>query len=122
MSRMLGAPAGGSTPFGKSGFESLTVRPIFPLKGASGFGNGSPFDGVPSVESLAPIAVSSCSPPQNVTLQGVRIPLHRIKVQLDGPGGERRREPYNGHARERSGHVSRSTRTRTARALIRAAP
>src|SRR5215470_1622293 len=62
MSKMLGAPAGGSTPFGKSGFESSTVRPIFPLKGASGFGNGSPIDGVPS-ESLAAIAVSRSSPP-----------------------------------------------------------
>src|SRR5262249_13952699 len=31
--------AGASTPFGKSGVESLTVRPIFPWKGGSGRGN-----------------------------------------------------------------------------------
>src|SRR5215469_15293130 len=84
--RTLGAPAAASRPFGKSGFESFTVRPIFPSKGASGFGNGSPFDGVPSGESLAAIAVSSCSAPQNGTLQGLRIARHRHKVQLDGPG------------------------------------
>src|SRR5262247_2576292 len=39
ISRTLGAPAGASTPFGKSGVESLTVRPIFPSNGGSGFGN-----------------------------------------------------------------------------------
>src|SRR5262249_35982598 len=37
--RTLGAPAGASTPFGKSGVESLTVRPTLPRNGASGFGN-----------------------------------------------------------------------------------
>src|SRR5215469_14716492 len=84
--RTLGAPAGASSAFGKSALESFTVRPIVPPKGASGFGNGSPFDGVPSGESLAAIAVSSRSEPQNATLQGLRIARHRLKVQLDGPG------------------------------------
>src|SRR6516225_626423 len=87
ISRIFGAPAGAPRPFGKSGFESFTVRPIFPLKGASGFGNGSPFDGVPSGESLAAIAISSCSPPQVKTLKGLRIALNRPKVQLDGLRG-----------------------------------
>ena len=36
---MLGAPFGASTALGKSGVDSLTIRPIFPLKGASGRGN-----------------------------------------------------------------------------------
>src|SRR5215468_6225891 len=80
ISRIFGAPAGASTPFGKSGLESFTVRPIFPLKGASGFGNGSPFDGVPSAESLAAIAVSPRSEPQRAILQRLRITLHRPKV------------------------------------------
>src|SRR5215469_3836755 len=84
--RTLGAPVGASSPFGKSGLESFTVRPIVPPKGASGFGSGSPFDGVPSGESLAAIAVSSCSAPQSGTLQGLRIALHRLKVQLDAHG------------------------------------
>src|SRR5262249_37345904 len=35
----LGAPAGASTCFGKSGVESLTVRPILPLNGGSGLGS-----------------------------------------------------------------------------------
>ena len=35
---MLGAPAGASTPFGKSGVETLTVRPILPRNGGSGLG------------------------------------------------------------------------------------
>jgi len=39
INRTLGAPAGASTPFGKSGVDSLTVRPIFPWKGGSGFGS-----------------------------------------------------------------------------------
>src|SRR5262245_40190850 len=38
INRTLGAPTGASTPFGKSGVESLRVRPIFPAKGGSGFG------------------------------------------------------------------------------------
>src|SRR6516225_6077884 len=38
INRTLGAPAGASTPFGKSGVESLTVRPIFPWNGGSGLG------------------------------------------------------------------------------------
>src|SRR5262249_17772956 len=37
----LGAPAGASTPFGKSGVESFNVRPTLPLNGASGSGNTS---------------------------------------------------------------------------------
>jgi hypothetical protein len=37
--RTLGAPAGASTRFGKSGAESITVRPILPSKGGSGCGN-----------------------------------------------------------------------------------
>src|SRR5215470_1326858 len=36
--RTFGAPCGASTPFGKSGVESFTVRPIWPLKGGSGCG------------------------------------------------------------------------------------
>src|SRR5262245_34008660 len=39
INRTLGAPAGASTPFGKSGVESFTVRPIFPSNGGSGRGN-----------------------------------------------------------------------------------
>src|SRR5262245_4300179 len=39
INRTLGAPAGASTPFGKSGVESLTVRPILPSKGGSDLGN-----------------------------------------------------------------------------------
>ena len=35
---MLGVPAGASTPFGKSGVESLTVRPILPRNGGLGLG------------------------------------------------------------------------------------
>src|SRR5262249_16394723 len=42
ISRTLGAPAGASTPFGKSGVESLTVRPILPLNGGSGMGRTLP--------------------------------------------------------------------------------
>src|SRR6516162_6362255 len=38
INRTLGAPAGASTPFGKSGVESLTVRPILPRNGGSGLG------------------------------------------------------------------------------------
>src|SRR6516164_2337044 len=37
--RMLGAPAGASMPFGKSGTEPFKVRSIVPLKGGSGLGN-----------------------------------------------------------------------------------
>src|SRR5215813_663809 len=37
----FGAPAGASTPFGKSGTESFAVRPIFPLNGCSGCGKTS---------------------------------------------------------------------------------
>src|SRR5262245_53609136 len=37
--RTFGAPVGASTLFGKSGVESLTVRPILPWKGDSGFGS-----------------------------------------------------------------------------------
>src|SRR5215472_3235633 len=37
--RTLGAPAGASTPFGKSGTEPFKVRSIVPLKGGSGLGN-----------------------------------------------------------------------------------
>src|SRR5215831_18091343 len=36
---MLGAPAGASTPFGKSGTDPFKVRSIVPLKGGSGLGN-----------------------------------------------------------------------------------
>src|SRR5215469_13229433 len=39
ISRTLGAPAGASTPLGKSGTEPFRVRSIFPLKGGSGVGN-----------------------------------------------------------------------------------
>src|SRR6516165_11800479 len=39
--RILGAPLGASTPFGKSGVESFTVRPIFPWNGCSGLGRTS---------------------------------------------------------------------------------
>src|SRR6516225_1032354 len=38
INKTLGAPAGASTPFGKSGVESLTVRPILPWYGGSGLG------------------------------------------------------------------------------------
>src|SRR5262249_13125427 len=38
INRILGAPADASTAFGKSGDESLTVRPILPWNGGSGFG------------------------------------------------------------------------------------
>src|SRR5262245_40086106 len=38
MSNTFGAPLGASIPFGKSGVESLTVRPILPLNGCSGCG------------------------------------------------------------------------------------
>src|SRR5262245_14804795 len=37
----LGAPFGACTPAGKSGLDSLTVRPIVPLKGGSGLGRTS---------------------------------------------------------------------------------
>src|SRR5262249_20908993 len=39
INRILGAPVGASTPFGKSGVEPCNVRSIFPRKGGSGFGN-----------------------------------------------------------------------------------
>src|SRR5262249_28638229 len=37
--RTLGAPAGASMPFGKSGVEPFRVRSMWPLKGGSGGGN-----------------------------------------------------------------------------------
>src|SRR6516225_5312779 len=37
--RTLGAPAGASTPFGKSGTEPFRVRSILPWNGGSGLGN-----------------------------------------------------------------------------------
>src|SRR5262252_6046654 len=37
--RTLGAPAGASMPFGKSGVEPFKVRSMCPLKGGSGGGN-----------------------------------------------------------------------------------
>src|SRR5215472_162099 len=39
INRILGAPAGASTPFGKSGTEPFRVRSIVPLKGGSGRGS-----------------------------------------------------------------------------------
>jgi hypothetical protein len=41
ITRIFGAPFGAETPFGKSGVESLEVRPIFPLKDCSGLGKTS---------------------------------------------------------------------------------
>src|SRR5262249_61578261 len=41
INRMLGAPFGASTPFGKSGVESFTVRSILPSNCGSGRGNTS---------------------------------------------------------------------------------
>src|SRR5262245_50228303 len=41
ISKMFGAPGGAETSLGKSGMESLTVRPIFPLKGSGGWGRTS---------------------------------------------------------------------------------
>src|SRR5262245_32555540 len=41
ISRTFGAPLGASTPFGKSGLESLTVRSILPPKEGSGLGRTS---------------------------------------------------------------------------------
>jgi len=41
MSRILGAPLGGCSSLGKSGTESLAVRPMRPLKGGSGRGSVS---------------------------------------------------------------------------------
>src|SRR6516225_12204527 len=38
INRTLGAPAGASTLFGKSGVESFRVRPILPRNSNSGFG------------------------------------------------------------------------------------
>src|SRR3974390_3710072 len=39
INRILGAPAGASRPFGKSGTEPFKVRSIFPWNGGSGRGN-----------------------------------------------------------------------------------
>src|SRR6516164_6985888 len=39
INRTLGAPAGASMPFGKSGVEPFKVRSICPLKGGSGGGS-----------------------------------------------------------------------------------
>jgi hypothetical protein len=39
INRIFGAPAGASTPFGKSGTEPFKVRSIFPWNGGSGRGN-----------------------------------------------------------------------------------
>jgi hypothetical protein len=41
MSKTFGAPFGASTPLGKSGVDSLTVRAILPANGCSGFGKAS---------------------------------------------------------------------------------
>lgn len=41
MSKIFGAPLGGCTSLGKSGTESLAVRPIRPLNGGSGLGRVS---------------------------------------------------------------------------------
>src|SRR5262245_11111508 len=41
ISKMFGAPGGAETSLGKSGMESLTVRPIFPLNGSGGWGRTS---------------------------------------------------------------------------------
>src|SRR5262245_60800725 len=41
MSKTLGAPLGGLTSLGKSGFEVLAIRSISPLNGASGLGRDS---------------------------------------------------------------------------------
>jgi hypothetical protein len=38
ISRTLGAPAGATSGLGKSGFDSLTVFPTWPAKGAGGLG------------------------------------------------------------------------------------
>src|SRR6516164_4487434 len=40
--RMFGEPAGASYILGKSGVESLTVRPIFPSNGGRGLGSTEP--------------------------------------------------------------------------------
>src|SRR5215831_19881131 len=44
--RTFGAPCGAWTSFGKSGVDPLTVRPILPLNGGSGWGNTSGARGV----------------------------------------------------------------------------
>src|SRR5215469_8201634 len=41
MSKIFGAPFGGCTSLGKSGTESLAVRPMRPLNGGSGLGSVS---------------------------------------------------------------------------------
>src|SRR5262245_9166454 len=42
MSSTLGAPLGAWTPLGKSGVDSLAVRPILPLNGWAGWGSTDP--------------------------------------------------------------------------------
>src|SRR5215468_2140600 len=42
ISSTFGAPLGAWTSLGKSGLESLTVRPILPRNGGSGFGRTDP--------------------------------------------------------------------------------
>src|SRR6516225_8172376 len=61
ISRTLGAPAGASTPFGKSGVESLTVRPILPLNGGSGMGKTLPCEAALADRGRA-VEVSAATP------------------------------------------------------------
>ena len=39
INKMFGASLGAETAFGKSGFDSLALRPMTPLKGWSGIGS-----------------------------------------------------------------------------------
>src|SRR5215469_12277451 len=85
ITKMLGAPLGGTTRGGQHGLDSLALRLISPPKGAGGFGRYLPSTVVVAAgEHGVPVVCVTCAYALRETLRSTprAVPIVRISILL----------------------------------------